>query len=140
MNTIVLNKVETKYIKSEVADFVVGDTVAVSQVIREGDKKRKQVFKGIVLAIKGSGLRKTFTVRKISYGVGVEKIFPLYSPNIEQIEILKHGKVRRSKIYYMRNRIGKSAMKIKGATDKELKKLGVIEGEAEETSNAKSEE
>jgi large subunit ribosomal protein L19 len=143
MNTQVLEKVEKPYMKKKFPPFAPGDTVSVHTIIREGDKQRIQVFTGIVIAIKGSGLRKTFTVRKISYGIGVEKIFPLHSPNIEKIELVKKGKVRRSKLYYMRDRIGKRALKIKrGELSKadqealkeieELETLGVIEGEDEQ--------
>lgn len=95
----------------------VGDTVVIDTVIRDGDKKRIQKFKGIVIATKGKGITKTFTVRKISYGIGVEKIFPFYSPNIEGIEIIKHSKVRRSKLYYLRDRVGKAATTLKAGKD-----------------------
>ncbi|MCA9382823.1 50S ribosomal protein L19 [Candidatus Dojkabacteria bacterium] len=112
MNTELLTKIEKPFMK-KAPKFQVGDTVAVYTIVREGsDKKRIQIFKGLVIAIKGSGTRKMFTVRKISAGIGVEKIFPLNSPNIEKIEVLRAGKVRRSKIYYMRDRIGKQAMKV----------------------------
>lgn len=140
MNTQLLNKVESKVIESKkLTPFSAGDTIAVKSIIREGDKQRTQTFTGIVIAIKGSGIRKTFTIRKISFGIGVEKIIPLYSPNIESIELIKKGKVRRSKLYYMRNRIGRQATKIKSgklskedaAMIEEMKKTGVIEGEAE---------
>ena len=117
MNTIILNKIEQKKLRTDLPAFGPGDTIAVKTIIREGDKQRFQTFKGIVLGIKGSGLRKTFTVRKISFSVGVEKIFPFNSPNIDSIEVIKKGRVRRAKIYYMRNRIGKAALKIKEALD-----------------------
>jgi len=143
MHTEILKKVEKPYMDKKFPPFSSGDTVSVFTIIKEGDRKRTQVFKGIVIAEKGSGLRKTFTVRKISYGVGVEKIFPLYSPNIEKIELLKKGKVKRSKLYYMRERIGKRALKIRAgklseidkklvSELKELERLGVIEGKGEE--------
>ncbi|KXK09322.1 MAG: 50S ribosomal protein L19 [Candidatus Dojkabacteria bacterium] len=103
--------IEQSYVK-QTPHFEVGDTIAVHNIVREGDKKRIQIFKGIVLAIKGDGLGRTFTVRKISNGIGVEKIFPLHSPNISKIEVLKSGKVRSSKIYYMRKRVGKKALKV----------------------------
>ena len=92
--------------------FSVGDVVEVHVKIKEGDKERIQIFKGIVIAIKNKGVSKTFTVRKISYGVGVEKIFPLYAPVITKIKVVKTGKVKRSKLYYMRARVGKLAMKV----------------------------
>ena len=107
-----IKEIETKYLK-ENPEFYVGDTLSVSTIVREGDKKRTQIFKGIVIAIKGSGIRKTFTIRKISKGIGVEKILPVHSPNISNIKVMKHGQVRKSKLYYMRKRIGKRALKIK---------------------------
>lgn len=113
MNTALLSKIETKQVRRDLPNFKVGDLVAVDNIIREGDKKRIQVFQGLVMSIKGSGLRKMFTVRKISYGVGVEKVFPLNSTNISSIKVLKHGKGRRSKLYYLRDRIGKLALKVK---------------------------
>lgn len=93
----------------------VGDRVKVNIKIEEKGKSRIQTFEGIVIAMKGNGITKTITVRKISYGVGVEKIFPIYSPSIDSIEIVKRGDVRRSKLYYMRQRVGKRSMKIKNA-------------------------
>jgi large subunit ribosomal protein L19 len=86
-----------------------GDTVKVHTKIKEGEKERIQVFTGIVIRRRGSGLDKTFTVRKISYGTGVERIFPLYSPSIKKVEIVRRGKVRRARLYYLRERRGKSA-------------------------------
>jgi len=112
MNQNILSTIEQQFIK-KMPEFTVGDTIAVSTIVREGDKKRVQIFKGIVLAMHGSGTRKTFTVRKISYGIGVEKIFPLYSPNIGSIKLLKRGQVRMSNIGYMRKRVGKKALKVK---------------------------
>ncbi len=113
MDTKLLKTAEKDYMKKNIPVFDVGDTIAVHTIIREKDKQRIQIFRGIVIAIKNSGARRTFTVRRISSGIGVEKIFPLYSPNIKKIEFIKKGHVRRSKLYYMRNRIGKQAMKIK---------------------------
>ena len=111
MNAEIQNSLEKKFIK-KLPKFNVGDTIAVTTIIREGDKQRTQIFNGIVLAIKGSGVRKNFMVRKISMGVGVEKIIPFNSPNIAKITVLKRGDVRKSKIFYMRKRIGKKALKI----------------------------
>ena len=102
--------------KKEITDFNVGDTVKVFVKVVEGDKERIQPFQGVVIARKGSGARETFMVRKISFGVGVEKIFPVYSPNINKIEVIKQGSVRRAKLYYIREKKGKAA-KIK---DKEF--------------------
>lgn len=90
-------------------DFVIGDTIRVHYKIKEGDKQRIQVFAGTVIARKGSGSTEAITVRRVSYGEGVERIFPLSSPNIDKIEIERHGKVRRAKLYYLRNLAGKKA-------------------------------
>ncbi|GBD97136.1 MAG TPA: 50S ribosomal protein L19 [Nitrospirae bacterium] len=95
--------------KKEIQPFRVGDTISVSMKIKEGEKERVQTFTGICIARKGSGTRETFMVRKISYGIGVEKIFPLLSPLIEQIKVVRHGDVRRAKLYYLRGKKGKAA-------------------------------
>lgn len=104
---------EGKYIKKQFPNFSVGDTVKVYTKFQEGDRVRTQVFEGIVIARRGSGTRETFTVRKISYGEGVERVFPLQSPSIERIEVIKRGDVRRAKLYYLRERIGKKATRVK---------------------------
>jgi large subunit ribosomal protein L19 len=96
-------------IKNEKFDFQPGDTVKVHTKVVEGDSERIQIFDGVVLARRGSGISASFTVRKISYGVGVERVFPLHSPRIEKIEVVKTGKVRRAKIYYLRDLSGKAA-------------------------------
>ena len=111
MDSKILKKVEEKYYK-ERPEVEVGDTVELYLKIKEGNKQRIQVFKGLVIAIKGVGLNRNLVVRKISYGIGVEKIVPLHSPTLEKIKIVKKGKVRRSKLYYMRERVGKKAMKV----------------------------
>lgn len=98
--------------KKDIPSFRVGDTIRVMIRIKEGDKERLQAFEGVVIARRGSNIRKTFTVRKISYGIGVEKIFPLHSPLIDKIELLKEGDVRRAKLYYLRGKKGK-AVKVK---------------------------
>lgn len=108
--------VEQEYIKRKIPDFNVGDTVKVMTRIPEGDKVRLHPFEGIVIAKKGQGLRSSFTVRKISYGEGVERVFPIYSPLIERIEVLHQAKPKRAKLYYLRQRIGKAATKVEGAT------------------------
>lgn len=95
--------------KKEVPEFNAGDTITVSYKIVEGSKERIQSFRGVVIQVKGSGMTKMFTIRKISNGVGVERIFPLYSPHIESIEVNKRGVVRRARIYYLRNLTGKKA-------------------------------
>lgn len=96
-------------LKKEVPQFNVGDTVRVGVRIKEGEKSRVQAFEGTVIAKKHGGIAETFTVRRVSYGVGVEKVFPVHSPAIEKIETVRSGKVRRAKLYYLRGRVGKSA-------------------------------
>ncbi|HBV66981.1 MAG TPA: 50S ribosomal protein L19 [Clostridiales bacterium] len=103
---------ENEQLKSEVTPFNVGDTVKVHVKIKEGNRERIQVFEGIVLKRQGGSNRETFTVRKISYGVGVERTFPVHSPKIDKIEVTRKGKVRRAKLYYLRERTGK-ATKVK---------------------------
>ncbi|MBQ7799620.1 MAG: 50S ribosomal protein L19, partial [Oscillospiraceae bacterium] len=96
-------------LKENAPQFSIGDTVKVHVKIKEGDRERIQVFEGTVIARKHSGVSETFTVRRVSYGVGVERVFPVHSPNIDKLEIVRKGKVRRGKLYYLRNRVGKSA-------------------------------
>ena len=103
-----------KYLKTEPPKVEVGSTVRVHIKVKEGNRERIQVFEGTVIAKKHGGLEETFTVRRVSYGVGVEKVFPVHAPSIEKIETVRHGKVRRAKLYYLRDRVGKSA-KIKEA-------------------------
>ena len=103
-----------KYKKAEPPVVAVGDTVRVHLKVREGNRERIQVFEGTVIAKKHGGIEETFTVRRISYGVGVEKVFPLHAPSIEKVEVVRHGKVRRAKLYYLRSRVGKAA-KVKEA-------------------------
>ena len=105
----IIKALEAKQIKENAENFSVGDTVKVFFKIVEGTTERIQVFEGIVIAKNNSGIRRTFTVRKISYGVGVERIFPLHSPRVEKIEVVRRGKVRRAKLYYLRDRVGKAA-------------------------------
>ena len=93
----------------EIPQIKIGDTVKVSVKIREGDRERIQAFEGTVIARRGSGVSETFTVRRISYGVGVERVFPVHSPNVAKVELVRSGKVRRSKLYYLRDRVGKAA-------------------------------
>ena len=94
--------------------MAIGDTVRVHLKVKEGNRERIQVFEGTVIAKKHGGIEESFTVRRISYGVGVEKVFPVHAPSVEKIEVVRHGKVRRAKLYYLRNRVGKAA-KIKEA-------------------------
>lgn len=104
-----INKILPDQMKTEIPDFRAGDRVKVHVRVVEGDKERIQPFEGDVINIRGAGINRTFTVRKISSGVGVERIFPLYSPKIAKIEIIKKGHVRRAKLYYLRNLSGKAA-------------------------------
>src|SRR5512137_3164539 len=101
--------VEAKYLRKDVPDFRAGDTVRVHTKIKEGDKERIQVYEGVVIASSGGSSRAMFTVRKVSYGVGVERIFPLNSPRIDRIEVVGRGEVRRSRLYYLRGLQGKAA-------------------------------
>ena len=108
MNEIIRN-IEAAQLKAEVPQFNVGDTVRVHALIKEGNRERIQVFEGTVIKRQGGSNRETFTVRKISNGVGVEKTWPLHSPNVEKVEVVRQGKVRRAKLFYLRNRVGKKA-------------------------------
>ena len=96
-------------LKAEKPAFSVGDTVKVDVKIREGERERIQVFEGTIIAKRGSGVSSTFTVRRVAYGVGVERVFPVHSPNVAKVEVVRHGRVRRSKLYYLRDRVGKAA-------------------------------
>ncbi|WP_099190418.1 50S ribosomal protein L19 [Tepidibacter mesophilus] len=110
----ILRAIEQEQLKKEIPTFGTGDTVKVHIKIKEGKRERVQIFEGVVIKRQGGGARETFTVRKISFGVGVEKVLPVHSPKIEKIEVVRKGKVRRAKIYYIRERVGKKA-KIKEA-------------------------
>lgn len=134
-----INLVTAGQIRNDIPAFHVGDTIAVSVNVIEGDKERIQVFKGIVMGIKGGGISKTFRVRKLSNGVGVERIFPINSPRIAKIEIAKHGSVRRAKLYYLRGLTGKAATKIKER--KRISKVPeiAVEKEIEASTNGSSE-
>ena len=108
MNDIIKN-IEAAQLKAEVPEFRVGDTVRVHALIKEGNRERIQIFEGTVLKRQGGSTRETFTVRRVSYGVGVEKTWPVNSPNIEKIEVSRKGKVRRARLFYLRDRVGKAA-------------------------------
>ena len=103
-----------KFTKENAPQVKIGDTVRVSLKVKEGNRERTQVFEGTVIAKKHGGIEETFTVRRISYGIGVEKVFPVHAPSIEKVEVVRHGKVRRAKLYYLRDRVGKAA-KVKEA-------------------------
>ena len=104
-----LKLISNSSLKEEAPVFDIGSTVRVHVKIREGNRERIQVFEGTVIAKKGSGVSSTFTVRRVSYGVGVERVFPVHSPNVAKVELVRNGKVRRSKLYYLRDRVGKAA-------------------------------
>ncbi|MEG0962865.1 MAG: 50S ribosomal protein L19 [Lachnospiraceae bacterium] len=107
--TEIIRSIEKEQLKAEVSEFGVGDTVKVYGKIKEGTRERIQIFEGIVLKRQGGSSRETFTVRKFSNGVGVEKTWPVHSPNVEKVEVIRYGKVRRAKLYYLRDRVGKKA-------------------------------
>ena len=113
MNQALLDKIEAEQYHKGVSAFGVGDTVKVHTKVTEGDKERIQIFSGVVIGRRGHGLNSTFTVRRISYGEGVERIFPLHSPRIDKVEIERKGAVRRAKLTYLRQRIGKGATLVK---------------------------
>lgn len=107
--TEIVKALGAEQMKKEIPQFSIGDTVKVSCKIKEGNRERIQMFEGIVIRKKNGGISETFTVRRISYGVGVEKTFPIHSPNVEKVEVVRKGKVRRARLYYLRDRIGKAA-------------------------------
>lgn len=130
MQNFILNSIEKAQMKSSIPAFRVGDTIRVHAKVVEGDKERIQVYEGIVIGRSGTGARETIRVRKLSYGVGVERIFPLHSPMIDKIELAREGKVRRAKLYYLRELRGKAA-RIK---EKERTLASVAGGTGEEPS------
>ena len=105
----IIRELEKEQLRTDLPELEIGDTVRVYVKVVEGSRERLQNFEGTVIKMQGGGLRKTFTVRRISYGIGVERTFPYHSPRIGRIEIIRHGKVRRAKLYYLRNRVGKAA-------------------------------
>lgn len=109
MKSKLIELVEQQYLRSDIPEFKAGDTLKVYYKVKEGEKERTQVFEGVVIRVNGGGIGKSFTIRKISYGVGVERIIPINSPAIEKIDVLKIGKVRRAKLYYLRGLSGKNA-------------------------------
>lgn len=113
MNQAILDKIESEQFRKDDAKFNVGDSVRVHTKVVEGDKERIQIFSGVVIGRRGRGLNSTFTVRRISYGEGVERIFPVHSPRVDKIEVERQGAVRRAKLTYLRKRIGKGAVAVK---------------------------
>jgi large subunit ribosomal protein L19 len=138
----IINSIEHEQLKSSIPHIKIGDTVRVHQRIKEGNRQRIQVFEGIVIKEQNGGLNSTFTVRRISYGVGVEKTFLMHSPLIEKIEVIRVGKVRRAKLYYLRDRVGKAA-KTRENIGANLHREDIIikeevPGESEEAENAEN--
>ena len=113
MNQALLDKIESEQFRKEPTTFSVGDTVRVHTKVVEGDKERIQIFSGVVIGRRGHGLNETFTVRRISYGEGVERVFPVHSPRVDKIEVERKGSVRRAKLTYLRKRLGKGATLVK---------------------------
>ncbi|MBK28532.1 MAG: 50S ribosomal protein L19 [Verrucomicrobiales bacterium] len=113
MNQELLNKIESEQLRKDPLEFNVGDSVKVHTKVVEGEKERIQVFAGLVIGRRGHGINETFTVRRISYGEGVERVFPIHSPRIEKVVVDRQGKVRRAKLNYLRERIGKKALAVK---------------------------
>ena len=145
----IIKSIEHEQLKASIPDLKIGNTVKVHVRIKEGNKERIQIFEGIIIKVQGSGVNKSFTVRKISYGVGVEKTFLIHSPLVEKVELVRVGKARRAKLFYLRDRIGKAAKtkEIPGARieDKEIiikgKEIEVpVEGETESVTEATSTE
>ena len=118
MNQALLKKIQSAQFRKDDAKFNVGDSVRVHNKVVEGDKERIQIFSGVVIGKRGGGLNETFTVRRISYGEGVERIFPLHSPRVDKIEVEREGQVRRAKLTYLRKRIGKGATLVKEKEEK----------------------
>jgi large subunit ribosomal protein L19 len=131
MSQALFDKIESEQYRKDAAKFNVGDTVRVHTKVKEGDKERIQVFSGVVIGRRGHGLNESFTVRRISYGEGVERVFPVHSPRVEKIEVERHGNVRRAKLTYLRKRLGKGATLVKEKetkADKELKAAAAAAG------------
>lgn len=105
----VIKSIETKQLKENVPEIAIGDTVRVFVKVVEGNRERLQAFEGVVIARKGGGLSETFTVRRVSYGIGVERTFPVHSQRVDRVEVVRHGRVRRAKLYYLRDRVGKAS-------------------------------
>ncbi|OIQ09621.1 50S ribosomal protein L19 [Moorella thermoacetica] len=105
----IIETLEKEQLRTDIPNFRPGDTVRVHVKVVEGNRERIQIFEGVVIGRRGRGINETFTVRRVSYGVAVERIFPLHSPRLERIEVVRHGKVRRAKLYYLRERVGKAA-------------------------------
>jgi large subunit ribosomal protein L19 len=130
-----MQRIEKRWLKSDAPKFQVGDTVRVHVKVIEGEKERVQVFEGVVIAKKGTSNRETFSVRKVSYGVGVERVFPVHSPFVEKVEVVRSGRVRRAKLYYLRSRQGRAARIAERGAEAKAPKAGevAVVGETVET-------
>ncbi len=104
-----INAIEQEYLKQELPKLRIGDYVKVHVKVTEGNRERIQIFEGTIIAMRGTGINRAFTVRRLSFGVGVERVFPLHSPKVADVEIIRRGKIRRAKLYYLRDRVGKAA-------------------------------
>ena len=118
MNQALLKKIESEQFRKDDSKFAVGDSVKVHTKVIEGDKERIQIFSGVIIGKRGTGLNETFSVRRISYGEGVERVFPLHSPRVEKVEVERQGAVRRAKLTYLRKRLGKGATLVKEKAEK----------------------
>ena len=105
----IIRELEKEQLRNDLPKLEIGDTVRVYVKVVEGTRERLQNFEGVVIKMQGGGIRKTFTVRRVSYGVGVERVFPMHSPNVKAVQVVRQGRVRRAKLYYLRNRVGKAA-------------------------------
>src|SRR5208282_766706 len=135
MNQALLDKIETEQYRKETGNFGVGDSVKVHTKVVEGDKERIQIFSGVVIGRRGHGMNSTFTVRRISYGEGVERIFPVHSPRVEKVEVERQGSVRRAKLTYLRKRLGKGATLVR---EKEGRTAEAVEAANEAKASAKA--
>ena len=135
MNQALLDKIESEHFRKEAAQFAVGDTVRVHTKVVEGDKERIQIFSGVVIGRRGHGLNEMFTVRRISYGEGVERVFPLHSPRVEKVEVERKGRTRRAKLTYLRKRLGKGATLVKERETRSAAAAGAAE-KSEESATA----
>jgi len=145
MNQVILDKIESEQYRKDNANFAVGDTVRVHTKVVEGDKERIQIFTGVVIGRRGHGINSMFTVRRISYGEGVERVFPLHSPRVDKVEVERKGSVRRAKLTYLRQRIGKGATLVKEKEGRDVpakagaKPAAKVEAKAEPKVEAKVE-
>jgi large subunit ribosomal protein L19 len=133
MSQALFDKIESGQLRKDVVNFHVGDTVRVHTKVREGDKERIQLFSGVVIGRRGHGINETFTVRRISYGEGVERVFPVHSPRVEKVEVERQGNVRRAKLTYLRKRLGKGATLVKEKETKAQRELKAAAAAADMT-------